>query len=722
MNPSQLYPNAEPVPGYKLMAKLGQGSFGEVWSAMAPGGFPVALKFVTLSGKAGEAELRSLQILRHIHHPNLLTVFGAWQAGPTLILAMEKGDRTLWDRFAEAHGQGLPGIPGTELLEYMREAAKGIDYLNAFRHNLDGQQQVGIQHRDIKPRNILLVGGGVKVADFGLARLLERNVTGHTGSLTLYYAAPEFFQGQTSHASDQYSLAASYCHLRGGRPPFAGTSAQVTAGHMMQPPDLSMLPPAEQGPVARGLAKHPAHRWPNCQSFVEALIQALRTSALVPAGAGHLPGHPGMAAPPGPQFPQAGSGPDLGPTTPQQFSGGRGFTLLAEDTTPVMTGPPPGTPSPPAFAAAPVHAWAPAPPPAHFYLPPAPVRRLWPWITAGICLLAVLVFGVAVWLALPGRAKPPPNPDQANQGQPWQQPNRDKQPGGQDPAQGQDPPRWAFRWKEGDRFFLESVEELSITLKPKGQVEQKLDVKSTFVSGYTVKQIDANKNIVLEQTVESFKVEGKFGAMGWNPADEKKVQPLVGAGFEVTLSPQGEVVRMGGYDKLLNRFPDKDRDMIRLFLMSEHHLKEPLLEVFAVLPDKPVRAGDRWQRRMKKEFISPLVELDEVKHFTNDGKQDLGGQKVEKLSYAVEATAALRKDLLPKEMKVVEWKLDLRLESNQGAVLFDAAKGRTVQSQLSLPFKGTIEVGVPGADKKEAIEAQGQRWLKVRVLDQNPKK
>ena len=136
-----------------------------------------------------------------------------------------------------------------------------------------------MQHRDIKPQNILLVGGGVKVADFGLARLLDRSVTGHTGSLTPAYAAPEFFQNQTSDRSDQYSLAVTYCQLRGGRLPFTGGPAAVMAGHLHHAPDLTMLPEAERPVVARALAKEPAGRWPSCRAFVAALRSSLQADS-----------------------------------------------------------------------------------------------------------------------------------------------------------------------------------------------------------------------------------------------------------------------------------------------------------------------------------------------------------------------------------------------------------------------------------------------------------
>src|SRR5262249_38862150 len=140
----------------------------------------------------------------------------------------------------------------------------GIDHLN----------ELGIQHRDIKPENLLLVGGSIKVADFGLAKLLQHSATSNTGVMTPAYAAPEFFNGETHPQSDQYSLAVAYCLLRGGRLPFEGSPAQIIAGHCMQPPDLSMLPESERPHVARALAKQPHQRWPKCRALVKALEES----------------------------------------------------------------------------------------------------------------------------------------------------------------------------------------------------------------------------------------------------------------------------------------------------------------------------------------------------------------------------------------------------------------------------------------------------------------
>jgi hypothetical protein len=278
-----LRPDAEPVPGYRLIHPLGRGGFGVVWKAWGPGGFHVAIKFLPVGETSTRIEELFLLALKDIHHPHVLPIYGAWQREGFLIVAMELADRTLLDRQREAAAQGDgPGIPVLELLAYLRDAAAGIDFLNEPRHEVGGKGRVAIQHRDIKPQNLFLVGGSVKVADFGLAKALEHSVASHTGGMTPGFAAPEFFRGQTYPQSDQYSLAITYCQLRGGRLPFEGSAAEIMAGHLTLAPDLRMLPEAEWPAVARALAKNPWDRWPTCRAFVEGLAEALAVPAAAP--------------------------------------------------------------------------------------------------------------------------------------------------------------------------------------------------------------------------------------------------------------------------------------------------------------------------------------------------------------------------------------------------------------------------------------------------------
>lgn len=274
--PTHWETRAEPIPGYRLIERLGRGGFGEVWKAEAPGGLFKAIKFVfgNLTPQSvtesrvnhADQELRALTRVKGVRHPFILSMERFDVIDGQLMIVMELADRNLDDRLRECRKQGLPGIPRTELLKYLTEAAEALDLMNS-EHDL--------QHLDIKPQNLFLVGSHVKVADFGLVKDLEGNAAQVTGGVTPVYAAPETFDGWVSRNSDQYSLAIVFQELLTGRRPFVGPSArQFMLQHLSVDPDLSALPEPDQRVIARALAKDPNQRFPSCGEFIAALEHA----------------------------------------------------------------------------------------------------------------------------------------------------------------------------------------------------------------------------------------------------------------------------------------------------------------------------------------------------------------------------------------------------------------------------------------------------------------
>jgi eukaryotic-like serine/threonine-protein kinase len=267
-------PNAEPIPGYRLIEPLGNGGFGEVWKCEAPGGLYKAIKFVygnlnslDVDGVRAEQELHALQRIKEVRHPFVCSLDRIEIVEGELVIVMELADRSLYDLFVECQAAGLIGIPRDDLLRYLRDAAEALDHMNE-KHKL--------QHLDVKPRNLFLISDRVKVADFGLVKHLERrSASGLLGGVTPLYAPPETFNGKISERSDQYSLAVVYQELLTGQRPFTGKNVhQLAQQHLKEEPDLRALPEAERPIVARCLSKDPAKRFPNCMAFIYALYKA----------------------------------------------------------------------------------------------------------------------------------------------------------------------------------------------------------------------------------------------------------------------------------------------------------------------------------------------------------------------------------------------------------------------------------------------------------------
>ncbi len=274
-------PNAEPIPGYRLIQPLGSGGFGEVWKCVAPGGLFKAIKFVygNLNGlevdrARAEEERQAVERIKAIRHPFLLSMDRVENIGGELVIVTELADKNLDQVLKSYRDQELPGVPRAELLGYLREAAEVLDLMNL---------EHGLQHLDIKPRNLFLVSNHVKVADFGLVNSLAGNKSCQgvqLGGITAVYAAPEVFQGRITRSSDQYSLAIVYQELLTGTLPFQGkNSRQLLLQHTKGEPDLGPISATDRAILARALSKDPEKRYPSCADFVNALHEGQESPA-----------------------------------------------------------------------------------------------------------------------------------------------------------------------------------------------------------------------------------------------------------------------------------------------------------------------------------------------------------------------------------------------------------------------------------------------------------
>jgi serine/threonine protein kinase len=272
---SVLLKGSEPIPGYRLQTPLGDGAFGEVWAARAPDGSSVALKFLDTRKRDGNllrGEIRILRALSEVGHPNLIKLLGVHASTHYLILSMERADGNLEELRQTYQQVSGRNIAPEHLLELLRQAACGLDYIAGLKLPGFNLASTGLQHCDVKPSNLLLKGDEVKIADFGLCAAQGQQTHKHGWRGTIPYAAPELFRGRASPTTDQFSLAVTYCDLVAGErmllPVKEGDSEPTLRV------DLSKARGRERAVLERALSPDPTRRWPGCQAFVTALREA----------------------------------------------------------------------------------------------------------------------------------------------------------------------------------------------------------------------------------------------------------------------------------------------------------------------------------------------------------------------------------------------------------------------------------------------------------------
>ncbi len=303
------------APGYRLQEFLGRGQFGQVWRAAAPGGASAAVKFIDLSDGQGQKEYDGIRRVKQIRQANLMPITAIWlldgegrvieeapdEAAQTidltaanvvdqtgvvvmpqpdaswLVVAMLLGGMSLQQRLRDCVSQGLPGIPTKELISLMDESAKGLDFLNSPIHDL-GEGPIAIQHCDVKPANIVLIGNSAVVCDFGLARILTRNqATATSASGTPAYMAPEAIEGKPSRTSDQYSLAVTYYQLRTGTLPVNdGSLWEVLDSHRRGKLNFDRVSAGERQVLRRATHLDWQQRFESNVEMIDALREALR--------------------------------------------------------------------------------------------------------------------------------------------------------------------------------------------------------------------------------------------------------------------------------------------------------------------------------------------------------------------------------------------------------------------------------------------------------------
>jgi serine/threonine protein kinase len=264
---------------YEIIAPIGKGGMGEVYRGTDTRlGRPVAIKVSKREfNDRFEREARAISAL---NHPNICTLY---DVGPNyLVMELVEGD-----------------LLSTIIARGPLPLDKALSYAVQIVDALAAAHAKGVIHRDLKPGNIIIAKNGVKVLDFGLAKLSAEKLSGdaainietvtepitRAGAVlgTLYYMAPEQVEGKdTDERSDIFSFGVVLYEMLTGQRPFTGdTQAAVLAAILKdQPPPMSqrqtpqsssMPPRALERLVRRCLEKKPEDRWRSAEDLKRTL-------------------------------------------------------------------------------------------------------------------------------------------------------------------------------------------------------------------------------------------------------------------------------------------------------------------------------------------------------------------------------------------------------------------------------------------------------------------
>jgi serine/threonine-protein kinase len=303
---------------YRVLSRIGKGGMGSVYRGehlkmRRATAIKVLAPSLAASQEFAARFQREAELASTINHPNAVAIYDFGEDDGLVYLAMELLDgEPLSDRLRRERT-----LPLDAVVRIARQAADA----------LDAAHRRGIIHRDFKPDNVMLCGGGevVKVVDFGIAKQTDAATTAanltQTGSVlgTPTYMSPEQV---ADHAldprSDLYSLALTVYQMLSGSVPFTGDTAQrVMVMRLIEAPvplrvRAPAIPPAVEAVVMKALAREPHQRQSGVLEFARDLEGAASSTAVIPA----VTAPHGLPAAPSYPTPAPVPTPTAGGTTP----------------------------------------------------------------------------------------------------------------------------------------------------------------------------------------------------------------------------------------------------------------------------------------------------------------------------------------------------------------------------------------------------------------------
>jgi hypothetical protein len=265
-----MFEAGQQIGSYLLLEKIGEGAFGEVWKAENPE-LSTTERFALKLPRQQHLDLTAVknEIFNWIlsgRHKNIVPIIECETFGNQIAIVSEFApDGSLAELL-----RAQPNPPLHDTVPICLGILEGLAHLHKRK----------IIHRDLKPENILLHGKVPRLTDFGISRALTDNSYSQTTSGTMFYMAPEAFDGKRNVQTDIRSVGVIMYRMLGGELPFPQTEyvALIGAIVLREPPQLPARVPEELKRIAASaLAKAPANRYSSASGMRDDVLRFWET-------------------------------------------------------------------------------------------------------------------------------------------------------------------------------------------------------------------------------------------------------------------------------------------------------------------------------------------------------------------------------------------------------------------------------------------------------------
>jgi hypothetical protein len=288
-----------------------------------------------------------------------------------------------------------------------------------------------------------------------------------------------------------------------------------------------------------------------------------------------------------------------------------------------------------------------------------------------------------------------------------------------------DPVRLEWKFDKDKTFYQTMSTVTSQKMKVMG-MDIVQEQKQVFVFSWTPLANESNGDWIIRQKIEAVEMSIDIGGnkIEFDSAKPNKDNPLgefftalVGTEFKLTIGRDYKVNKIDGREEFIKKLTTANPTMSTLLeqILSEDALKQMSDPVFAAIPGKEVKKGDKWSKTSMLN-MGPIGSYETTYDYTFEGRDGDVARIGCKANLIYMAPNKNGKNALP--FQIVS--ADLKATDAKGTVYFDLKKGRVEKSDMKLGLKGKMEIEIAGM--KAEVELMQNQETTVTTSDDKPEK